>query len=133
MEQLSDLEKAYEGRMKANEDAIKKSEADLILAASRIESTIQELGGLRELKRFIDSYMSSSNEGLVIGKNDGSSTIKVASDRISMFSAGKEVMCLTQGVIHIDNGIFTQSIQVGRFRTEQYSFNPDMNVIRYVG
>ena len=133
MEQLSDLEKAYEGRMKANEDAIKKSEANLILAASRIEATIQELGGLRELKRFIDSYMSSSNEGLVIGKNDGSSTIKVASDRISMFSAGKEVMYLTQGVIHIDNGIFTQSIQVGRFRTEQYSFNPDMNVIRYVG
>ena len=133
MVQLSNLEKAYEGRMKANEEAIKKSEADLILAASRIEATIQELGGLRELKKFVDSYMSSSNEGLVIGKNDGSSTIKVSSDRISMFSAGKEVMYLTQGVIHIDNGIFTQSIQVGRFRTEQYSFNPDMNVIRYVG
>lgn len=133
MEQLSNLEKAYEGRMKANEDAIEKSEADLILAASRIEATIQELGGLRELKKFVDSYMSSSNEGLIIGKNDGSSTIKVSSDRISMFSAGKEVMYLTQGVIHIDNGIFTQSIQVGRFRTEQYSFNPDMNVIRYVG
>lgn len=133
MEQLSNLEKAYEGRMKANEEAIKKSEADLILAASRIEATIQELGGLRELKKFVDSYMSSSNEGLIIGKNDGSSTIKVSSDRISMFSAGKEVMYLTQGVIHIDNGIFTRSIQVGRFRTEQYSFNPDMNVIRYVG
>lgn len=133
MEQLSNLEKAYEGRMKANEEAIKKSEAGLILAASRIEATIQELGGLRELKKFVDSYMSSSNEGLIIGKNDGSSTIKVSSDRISMFSAGKEVMYLTQGVIHIDNGIFTQSIQVGRFRTEQYSFNPDMNVIRYVG
>ena len=133
MEQLSNLEKAYEGRMKANEEAIQKSEADLILAASRIEATIQELGGLRELKKFVDSYMSSSNEGLIIGKNDGSSTIKVSSDRISMFSAGKEVMYLTQGVIHIDNGIFTQSIQVGRFRTEQYSFNPDMNVIRYVG
>lgn len=133
MEQLSNLEKAYQGRMKANEEAIKKSEADLILAASRIEATIQELGGLRELKKFVDSYMSSSNEGLLIGKNDGSSTIKVSSDRISMFSAGKEVMYLTQGVIHIDNGIFTQSIQVGRFRTEQYSFNPDMNVIRYVG
>nr|DAW81736.1 MAG TPA: tail protein [Caudoviricetes sp.] len=133
MEQLSNLEKAYKGRMKANEEAIKKSEADLILAASRIEATIQELGGLRELKKFVDSYMSSSNEGLIIGKNDGSSTIKVSSDRISMFSAGKEVMYLTQGVIHIDNGIFTQSIQVGRFRTEQYSFNSDMNVIRYVG
>ena len=50
-----------------------------------------------------------------------------------MFSAGKEVMYISQGVIHIDNGIFTASVQIGRFRTEQYSLNPDMNVIRYVG
>lgn len=133
MEQLSDLEKAYNGRMKATEDAVKKAEGDLIQAASRIEATVQELGGLRELKKFVDSYMSSSNEGLIIGKNDASSTIKVASDRISMFSAGKEVMYISQGLIHIDNGIFTQSVQIGRFITEQYTFNKDMNVIRYVG
>nr|DAV59386.1 MAG TPA: tail protein [Caudoviricetes sp.] len=133
MEQLSDLEKAYNGRIQANEDAIKQAESDLIQAASRIEATVQELGGLRELKKFVDSYMSSSNEGLIIGKNDASSTIKVSSDRISMFSSGKEVMYISQGVIHIDNGIFTESIQVGRFKTEQYTFNADMNVIRYVG
>lgn len=133
MEQLSDLEKAYNGRIKANEEAIKQAESDLIQAASRIEATVQELGGLRELKKFVDSYMSASNEGLIIGKNDASSTIKVSSDRISMFSSGKEVMYISQGVIHIDNGIFTESIQVGRFKTEAYVFNQDMNVIRYVG
>lgn len=133
MEQLSDLEKAYNGRIAANEEAVKKAESDLIEAASRIEATVQELGGLRELKKFVDTYMSSSNEGLIIGKNDASSTIKVSSDRISMFSSGKEVMYISQGVIHIDNGIFTQSVQIGRFITEQYSFNADMNVIRYVG
>lgn len=133
MEQLSDLEKAYNGRIAASEEAVKKAESDLIEAASRIEATVQELGGLRELKKFVDTYMSSSNEGLVIGKNDASSTIKVSSDRISMFSSGKEVMYISQGVIHIDNGIFTQSVQIGRFVTEQYSFNADMNVIRYVG
>ena len=133
MEQLSDLEKAYNGRIKANEDAIKQAESDLIQAASRIEATVQELGGLRELKKFVNSYMSASNEGLIIGKNDASSTIKVSSDRISMFSSGKEVMYISQGVIHIDNGIFTESIQVGRFKTEAYVFNQDMNVIRYVG
>lgn len=133
MEQLSDLEKAYNGRIKATDDAVKKAQEDLIVAASRIEATVQELGGLRELKKFVDSYMSSSNEGLIIGKNDASSTIKVASDRISMYSSGKEVMYISQGIIHIDNGIFTESIQVGRFRTEQYTFNKDMNVIRYVG
>ena len=133
MEQLSDLEKAYEARIKANEEAISKSEADLIDAGRRIEATVAELGGLRELKKFIDTYMSSSNEGLIIGRNDASATIKVSPDRISMFSAGKEVMYISQGVIHIDNGVFTKSLQIGRFITEQHYADPDLNVCRYVG
>lgn len=133
MAQLSDLEKAYEARIKANEEAISKSEADLIDAGRRIEATVAELGGLRELKKFIDTYMSSSNEGLIIGKNDSSAAIKVSPDRISMFSAGKEVMYISQGVIHIDNGVFTKSLQIGRFITEQHYADPDLNVCRYVG
>lgn len=133
MGQLSDLEKAYEARIKANEEAISKSEADLIDAGRRIEATVAELGGLRELKKFIDTYMSSSNEGLIIGKNDSSAAIKVSPDRISMFSAGKEVMYIIQGVIHIDNGVFTKSLQIGRFITEQHYADPDLNVCRYVG
>lgn len=133
MKQLSDLEKAYEARIKATEEAISKSEADLIDAGRRIEATVAELGGLRELKKFIDTYMSSSNEGLIIGKNDASATIKVSPDRISMFSAGKEVMYISQGVIHIDNGVFTKSLQIGRFITEQHYADPDLNVCRYVG
>lgn len=133
MEAFSELEKAYNAFVKSNADARKKSEADLAEAGRRLELLTTQFGGLKELKTFIDTYMSSSNEGLIIGKNDASSTIKVSSDRISMFSAGKEVMYISQGVIHIDNGIFTASVQIGRFRTEQYNLNPDINVIRYVG
>lgn len=133
MEALSDLEKAYNSFVKANDASKAKAEADLAEAGRRIELLVTQFGGLKELKTFIDTYMSSSNEGLIIGKNDASSTIKVSSDRISMFSAGKEVMYISQGVIHIDNGIFTASVQIGRFRTEQYHLNPDVNVIRYVG
>ncbi|MDN2998962.1 hypothetical protein PCN81_10470, partial [Streptococcus suis] len=133
MDALSDLEKAYQSFVKSNADSRAKAEADLAEAGRRIELLVTQFGGFKELKTFIDTYMSSSNEGLVIGKNDASSTIKVSSDRISMFSAGKEVMYISQGVIHIDNGIFTASVQIGRFRTEQYHLNADMNVIRYVG
>ncbi|HEM5131195.1 TPA: phage tail protein [Streptococcus suis] len=129
---LSDLEKAYQSFVKSNADSRAKAEADLAEAGRRIELLVTQFGGFKELKTFIDTYMSSSNEGLIIGKNDASSTIKVSSDRISMFSAGKEVMYISQGVIHIDNGIFTASVQIGRFRTEQYHLNADMNVIRYV-
>ncbi|MDE1693126.1 phage tail protein [Streptococcus suis] len=133
MDALSDLEKAYQSFVKSNADSRAKAEADLAEAGRRIDLLVTQFGGFKELKTFIDTYMSSSNEGLIIGKNDASSTIKVSSDRISMFSAGKEVMYISQGVIHIDNGIFTASVQIGRFRTEQYHLNADMNVIRYVG
>ena len=133
MDQLSDLEKAYNALVKSNADSQKKSESDLIEAGRRIEFLSIEFGGLKEMKKFIDTYMSASNEGLIIGKNDASSSIKVSHDRISMFSAGKEVMYISQGVIHSDNGIFTASIQIGRFRTEQYYLDKDVNVVRYVG
>ena len=133
MDQLSDLEKAYNAFVKLNIEGQKKSESDLVEAGRRIDLLTTQFGGLAELKTFIDTYMKSTNEGLIIGKNDASSTIKVSSDRISMFSAGKEVMYISQGVIHIDNGIFTASVQIGRFRTEQYHLNKDVNVIRYVG
>ena len=133
MDQFSDLEKAYNALVKSNAESQKKSESDLIEAGRRIEFLSIEFGGLKEMKKFIDTYMSASNEGLIIGKNDASSSIKVSHDRISMFSAGKEVMYISQGVIHIDNGIFTASIQIGRFRTEQYYLDKDVNVVRYVG
>ncbi|MDS5225754.1 phage tail spike protein [Streptococcus pneumoniae] len=133
MEAFSELEKAYNAFVDKNAKDTAQSEKDLIEAGRRIELLTTQFGGLAELKTFIDTYMKSTNEGLVIGKNDASSTIKVSSDRISMFSAGKEVMYISQGVINIDNGIFTASVQIGRFRTEQYHLNKDMNVIRYVG
>lgn len=133
MEAFSELEKAYNAFVDKNAKDAAQSEKDLIEAGRRIELLTTQFGGLSELKTFIDTYMKSTNEGLIIGKNDASSTIKVSSDRISMFSAGKEVMYISQGVIHIDNGIFTASVQIGRFRTEQYHLDKDVNVIRYVG
>ena len=133
MEAFSKLEKAYNAFVEKNAKDAAQSEKDLIEAGRRIDLLTTQFGGLAELKTFIDTYMKSTNEGLIIGKNDASSTIKVSSDRISMFSAGKEVMYISQGVINIDNGIFTASVQIGRFRTEQYHLNKDVNVIRYVG
>ena len=126
--------KAYKDFVNANETARAQAEKDLISASQRVSSIAKDLGELSDRWNFIDTYMSSSNEGLVIGKNDGSSSMLFSPNgRISMFSAGVEVMYISQGVIHIENGIFSKTIQIGRFREEQYHINPDMNVIRYVG
>lgn len=126
--------KAYKDFVNANETARAQAEKDLISASQRVSNIAKDLGELSDRWNFIDTYMSSSNEGLVIGKNDGSSSMMLnPNGRISMFSAGVEVMYISQGVIHIENGIFSKTIQIGRFREEQYHINPDMNVIRYVG
>ncbi|MCY7101604.1 phage tail protein [Streptococcus oralis] len=126
--------KAYKDFVKSNETARLQAEKDLIAASQRVSNIAKDLGELSDRWNFIDTYMSSSNEGLVIGKNDGSSSMMFnPNGRISMFSAGVEVMYISQGVIHIENGIFSKTIQIGRFREEQYHINPDMNVIRYVG
>lgn len=125
---------AYQDFVKSNEEARAQSETDLISASQRVSEIAKNLGELSDKWNFIDSYMSSSNEGLVIGKNDGSSSMLFSPNgRISMYSAGVEVMYISQGVIHIENGIFSKTIQIGRYREEQYHINPDMNVIRYVG
>lgn len=126
--------KAYQDFVKSNETARVQAEKDLISASQRVSNIAKDLGELSDRWNFIDTYMSSSNEGLVIGKNDGSSSMLFSPNgRISMYSAGVEVMYISQGVIHIENGIFSKTIQIGRFREEQYHINPDMNVIRYVG
>ena len=125
---------AYQDFVKSNEEARAQAETDLISASQRVSNIAKDLGELSDRWNFIDSYMSSSNEGLVIGKNDGSSSMMFnPNGRISMFSAGVEVMYISQGVIHIENGIFSKTVQIGRYREEQYHLNADMNVIRYVG
>lgn len=126
--------KAYKDFVQSNEIVRAQAEKDLIAASQRVSNIAKDLGELSDRWNFIDTYMSSSNEGLVIGKNDGSSSMMFnPNGRISMFSAGVEVMYISQGVIHIENGIFSKTIQIGRFREEQYHINPDMNIIRYVG
>lgn len=131
---LDNWVKAYKDFVKSNEVLRSQAEKDLISASQRVSNIAKNLGELSDRWNFIDTYMSSSNEGLVIGKNDGSSSMLFSPDgRISMFSAGVEVMYISQGVIHIENGIFSKTVQIGRFREEQYLTNPDMNVIRYVG
>ena len=126
--------KAYQDYVKANDQARAQAEKDLVSATQRVSNIAKDLGELSDRWNFIDTYMSSSNDGLVIGKNDGSSSMMFnPNGRISMFSAGVEVMYISQGVIHIENGIFSKTIQIGRFREEQYHLNADMNVIRYVG
>ena len=134
LDTLNQWVKAYQDFVNANNANRAQAEKNLADASARVAKLENNLNDMSERWNFIDSYMASSNEGLVIGKTDNSSSMLFSpSGRISMFSAGNEVMYISQGVIHIENGIFSKTIQIGRFREEQDYINPDRNVIRYVG
>lgn len=131
---LNQWVKAYQDFVNASNANRAQAEKSLADASARVAKLENNLNDMSERWNFIDSYMTSSNEGLVIGKADNSSSMLFSPNgRISMFSAGNEVMYISQGVIHIENGIFSKTIQIGRYREEQDFINPDRNVIRYVG
>lgn len=134
LDTLNQWVKAYQDFVNANNANRAQAEKNLADASARVAKLENNLNDMSERWNFIDSYMASSNEGLVIGKTDNSSSMLFnPNGRISMFSAGNEVMYISQGVIHIENGIFSKTIQIGRFREEQDFINPDRNIIRYVG
>lgn len=124
---------AYENYVKANDADKAKSEQALKEASERILGMRYEVNDLKFVWDAIDRFMSFQNEGLVIGKKDGSAYAKFSDDRISLFSGGSEVMYISQGTLNIANGIFTKTIQIGRFRFETHPADADMLVLRYLG
>lgn len=124
---------AYENYVKANDADKAKSEQALKEASERIVQMKYEVNNLKLVWESIDRFMSFQNEGLVIGKKDGSAYAKFSDDRISLFSGSSEVMYISQGTLNIANGIFTKTIQIGRFRFETHPADADMLVLRYLG
>lgn len=108
-------------------------EAELIANAERIEAFRKDYDEKMLQLDFVNNYMRATDLGLEVSASDGSSSLLVQKDRISMFSAGKEVMYISQGFIHIDNGVFTKTLQIGNFRESQADGDPTTNLTIYVG
>ncbi|HFI0329897.1 TPA: hypothetical protein ACGOU0_000263 [Streptococcus suis] len=109
------------------------SETKLTDLSGRIDAAVKNLGDMSVRWNFLDTYMKPGNEGLMIGKIDGSTSIRVSDNRIAFYSGGKEVAFISNDTLEIENGIFTTQLQVGRFQTSQYGPNPDANIVKYVG
>ena len=126
--------KDYNDFRKVSEALRVKAEQDLKNAQQRLISLSKNLGELSERWEFVDTYMSASNEGFVIGKQDGSKSIMINPDGgVTMFSAGSKTMTISDGKAEADNGVFKKNLKVGRYIEQPYHLDPDINVIRYVG
>lgn len=133
---LDTIEKWYQEYLdyvNINNDNREKSEAALLAISERVAAVVNDLGETKERWNFIDTYMDVAEEGLVIGKQDGSANIKISNDRISMFSNGDEVMWISQNMLHIANGVFVQTLQIGNFRFESLDANGEILGLRYLG
>lgn len=133
LETVNEWVQALQDEIKARQDGQKISEQKLIEASNRMISIQQNIGEMQIRTDFVNKFMSQSEDGLVIGQKDGTSSVRVDNDRISFYSSGKEVAYIAQSVLVIDSGIFTTKLQIGRYRIEQYELNADINVVRYVG
>lgn len=111
----------------------KDAEQATIRASERIAELQNKVGEMKIMTEFVNTYMSQSEEGIIVGQKDGSSKVLVSTDRISFISGGKEVASISQGVLQIDNGVFVKSLRIGRFVTMQDPSNPDRNITLYVG
>ena len=119
--------------MAVDEAGRKDAESAVIRASERITDLQNKVGELKIMTEFVNTYMSQSEEGIIVGQKDGSSKVMVSTDRISFISGGREVASISQGVLQIDNGVFVKSLRIGRFVTMQDSLNLDRNLTLYVG
>lgn len=130
---VQDWINAYNAYAKSDAESRRQSQRQLVDASNRVVAVQKDLKDTQARFDFLTDYISASNDGLIIAKNNGTASARFSNDRISMYSAGQEVMYISQGMIHIANGVFTQTLQIGNFMEMEYKNDNGKNAVVYVG
>ena len=107
----------------------------IIETAKAIEERVKDIEPIMEYSKklqFMDTYITQGNGGMVIGANNSSTKVVVTPDRISFQSGGSEVAYISQSMLHIDNGVFTMSLQLGHYITRAHPKNEYVNATYFV-
>lgn len=131
LQQVSELETFINNLKKEDLDGRQK----IIEITKAIEERVKDIEPIMEYSQklqFIDTYITQGNGGMIIGKNDSSTKVVVTPDRISFQSGGSEVAYISQSMLHIDNGVFTLSLQLGHYITRVHPKNEYVNGTYFV-
>ena len=131
LEQVSELETFVNNLKKEDLDGRQK----IIEITKVIEERVKDIEPIMEYSqklKFMDTYITQGNGGMIIGKNDSSTKVVVTPDRISFQSGGSEVAYISQSMLHIDNGVFTMSLQLGHYITRAHPKNEYVNATYFV-
>ena len=131
LEQVSELETFINNLKQEDTDGRQK----IIEITKAIEKRVKDIEPIMEYSQklqFIDTYITQGNGGMIIGKNDSTTKVVVTPDRISFQSGGSEVAYISQRMLHIDNGVFTMSLQLGHYITRAHPKNEYVNATYFV-
>ncbi|MBT1048544.1 hypothetical protein KJW53_07050 [Streptococcus macedonicus] len=131
LEQVSELEMFINNLKQEDADGRQK----IIEITKNIEERVKDIAPLMEYSqklKFVDTYITQGNGGMVIGANESTTKVVVTPDRISFQSGGSEVAYISQRMLHIDNGVFTLSLQLGHYITRAHPKNEYVNATYFV-
>lgn len=131
LEQVSELETFINNLKQEDSDGRQK----IIEITKAIEERVKEIEPIMEYSqklKFMDTYITQGNGGMIIGANDSTTKVVVTPDRISFQSGGSEVAYISQRMLHIDNGVFTMSLQLGHYITRAHPKNEYVNATYFV-
>lgn len=131
LQQVSELETFINNLKKEDLDGRQK----IIEIAKAIEERVKDIEPIMEYSqklKFMDTYITQGNGGMIIGANDSTTKVVVTPDRISFQSGGSEVAYISQRMLHIDNGVFTMSLQLGHYITRAHPRNEYVNATYFV-
>lgn len=131
LQQVSELETFINNLKKEDLDGRQK----IIEITKAIEERVKDIEPIMEYSqklKFMDTYITQGNGGMIIGKNDSTTKVVVTPDRISFQSGGSEVAYISQRMLHIDNGVFTMSLQLGHYITRAHPKNEYVNATYFV-
>lgn len=131
LQQVSELETFINNLKKGDLDGRQK----IIEITKAIEERVKDIEPIMEYSqklKFMDTYITQGNGGMVIGANESTTKVVVTPDRISFQSGGSEVAYISQRMLHIDNGVFTMSLQLGHYITRAHPKNEYVNATYFV-
>ncbi len=131
LEQVSELEMFINNLKQEDADGRQK----IIEITKNIEERVKDIEPIMEYSqklKFMDTYITQGNGGMIIGANDSTTKVVVTPDRISFQSGGSEVAYISQRMLHIDNGVFTMSLQLGHYITRAHPKNEYVNATYFV-
>ena len=131
LEQVSELE-TFINNLKQEDTGGRQK---IIETTKAIEERVKDIEPIMEYSKklkFMDTYITQGNGGMIIGANESTTKVVVTPDRISFQSGGSEVAYISQRMLHIDNGVFTMSLQLGHYITRAHPKNEYVNATYFV-